>query len=260
MTNKELPIGVFDSGLGGLSVLAHLRQVMPNEKYLYFGDSKNAPYGTRGHDEIEKLTLSAANKIVESGVKALVIACNTATSICVSRLREIYRDIPVIGLEPALKPAVENSRGGKIVVLATPATLSEEKFKKLMAKYGKGFDVIPLAAPGLVEFVESGEIDSIEAREYLEMLFAPFEKGSVESVVLGCTHFPFISKLIEEVSECSVTYDGGKGAALETKRRLETLGLLSSNGCGNTIIENSLGTDEILARGKMMLSKMEELR
>lgn len=258
MTNKELPIGVFDSGLGGLSVLAHLRRVMPNERFLYFGDSKNAPYGTRDHGEIEKLTLSAVEKIAERGVKALVIACNTATSICISHLREIYRDIPVIGLEPALKPAVENSSGGKIVVLATPATLSEEKFKKLMAKYAGGFDVIPLAAPGLVEFVENGKTDSDEAREYLEKLFAPFEKGSVESVVLGCTHFPFISKLIKEVSECSVTYDGGKGAALETKRRLEASGLLSSDGWGDTVIENSLNTDEIFARGKMMLSKMEE--
>ena len=191
---SELPVAVFDSGVGGISVLRELRTLMPNEDYIYFGDCLNAPYGTKRVSEIERLTLDAAKYLVGKNIKCLTVACNTATAVCISRLREIYTDIPVIGVEPALKPAVKSNPHGNIVVMATPVTLRQEKFIHLLNKYGENSKakIIMLPCPGLVELIESGKTEGECIESRIKELFAPFDISKLDAVVLGCTHYPFI--------------------------------------------------------------------
>ena len=178
MNTKQDYIAVFDSGVGGISVLRHLRRLMPGERYLYFGDSANAPYGTKTKDEVEALTFAAARRLMARGVKALVVACNTATSAAIHDLREAYPDTIVIGIEPALKLAYDRYHGGGIGVMATPMTLREEKFEALMHRYDQSCRVYKIPAPGLVELVERGQADSPEAESLLRELFAPYQGGA----------------------------------------------------------------------------------
>ncbi len=168
MDITKMPIGFFDSGVGGLSVLREAIKVLPNEDFIYFGDSKNAPYGTKTVDEVKKLTFNAVEFLLKHNVKAVVIACNTATSAAIEDLRNSYKNIPIIGIEPALKPAVELNRKGKIVVMATPMTLAEKKFNDLMAKYKDASEMVSLPCPGLVEYVEKGIVKGRELNNYLQ--------------------------------------------------------------------------------------------
>lgn len=252
MDRKDLPIGVIDSGLGGISVLKELVLAMPFEKYIYLGDSANAPYGVKSHGEILSLTEAVVDRLLERGIKALVIACNTATGVAVKHLREKYSELPIIGLEPALKPAAENSEGGTVAVMATPATLSEEKFRLLHDRYKDSVNIITVAAPRIVEFVENGVFDGEELYSYIEELFAPYKDTKIRSVVLGCTHFPFVKDVIKKASGAEYIYDGGKGAALETRRRLEALGLLSDTEEGYVSFENTLDSERILELSELL--------
>ena len=238
MNTKHDYIAVFDSGVGGLSVLRHLRRVMPGERYLYFGDSANAPYGTKTKEDVKKLTFDAAQRLISRGIKALVVACNTATSAAIHDLRIAYPDLVVIGIEPALKLAAERFPGGKLCVMATPMTLREEKFAALMRRYEEVCHVQKLPAPGLVELVEGGKADSPETDSLLKTLFATLE-STPDAVVLGCTHYPFAAKAISRVlGEGVALLDGGEGTARETRRRLAEAGLLEE-GEGALVIENS---------------------
>ena len=169
-----MPIGFFDSGVGGLSVLKEAIKLMPNENYIYFGDSKNAPYGVKNVDDVKELTYNAFNLLREKGAKAVVVACNTATSAAVADLRKDYKDIPIVGIEPALKPAVELNRDGAIVIMATPMTLREKKFGNLMNKYNGGKEIIPMPCAGVVEFIESGDLDGDDLKDYLKDKFSEF--------------------------------------------------------------------------------------
>ena len=244
MNTKEDFIAVFDSGVGGISVLRHLRRLMPGERYLYFGDSANAPYGTKTKDEVEALTFAAARRLMARGVKALVVACNTATSAAIHDLREAYPDTIVIGIEPALKLAYDRYHGGGIGVMATPMTLREEKFEALMHRYDQSCRVYKIPAPGLVE--------SPEAENLLRELFAPYQ-GKLDEVVLGCTHYPFAAKAISRVLGSGVALlDGGDGTARETRRRLAEAGLLE-NGTGEVILTNSLPDEGILTLSRTLL-------
>lgn len=254
MNTKQDYIAVFDSGVGGISVLRHLRRVMPGEKYLYFGDSANAPYGTKSRDEVEALTFAAAKQLMAQGIKALVVACNTATSAAINDLRAAFPELIVIGIEPALKLAVDRFPGGGIGVMATPMTLREEKFENLMHRYGEHCRVYKLPAPGLVELVEQGKADSPEAETLLRELFAPYT-GKLDTVVLGCTHYPFAAKTISRILGDGVTLlDGGDGTARETRRRLEEAGLLE-NGRGEVILTNSTKDESLLRLSSQLLEK-----
>ena len=252
MNTKNDYIAVFDSGVGGISVLRHLRRLMPGERYLYFGDSANAPYGTRTRDEVEALTFAAVRRLSARGIKALVVACNTATSAAIGALREAYPELIVIGIEPALKLAYDRHPGGGIGVMATPMTLREEKFQSLMHRYDHGCRVYKIPAPGLVELVEQGRADSPEAEALLTALFAPY-RGKLDAVVLGCTHYPFAAKAVARVlGEKVELLDGGEGTARETRRRLAEANLLE-NGEGEVILTNSLPDQAILRLSRTLL-------
>ena len=194
MNPKEAYIAVFDSGVGGISVLRHLVRLMPDERFLYLGDSANAPYGTRSREEVKRLTFDAAAKLQERGIKALVVACNTATSAAINELRYANPGLIVIGIEPALKLAVDHFPGGRIAVMATPMTLREQKFAALMGRCEGNCTIHKLPAPGLVELIESGKADSPETDSLLERLFGDL-KGQLDAVVLGCTHYVPITPL-----------------------------------------------------------------
>lgn len=241
MITEKSPIAVFDSGMGGVSVLRQLYKLMPCENYLYFGDSKNAPYGTKTTEEIKALTIKNVSALIDKGAKAVVIACNTATAAAARELREMYKDIPIIGLEPALKPAALSKKHPTVVVLATPLTLREEKFQILHQRFKDEADVIKLPAPDLVRFVEEDRVDSEEMTEYLEKLFEGIDKSKIDCLVLGCTHFPFAKKrLCEFLGNKVEIFNGAEGAARQTKRLLQEKNLLNSlDEKGNIIFENS---------------------
>ena len=156
MKDARRPIAVFDSGVGGISVLRALVDLMPNENYIYYGDSIHAPYGSKTLEEVRALTEMHVLHLLEAGAKAVVIACNTATSADISILRERYQHIPMIGIEPAVKPAVESGEHPGVLVLATPMTIREMKFRTLLMRYEKDADIYPLPCPGLVEYIERG--------------------------------------------------------------------------------------------------------
>ena len=237
----ENPIAVIDSGVGGISVLRELIKVMPNENFIFFGDSINAPYGTKSVEEVRRLTTESAEHLFEEGCKGLVIACNTATSAAARYLRELYPEIPLVGIEPAIKPACFCAEHPTILAMATPMTIREEKFQRLMARFDEEADIIPLPCPGLMDFVERGDLDGEDLRKYLTELFYEFLDLHIDAVVLGCTHYPFVGKMIQNVlGENVKLFDGGEGTAREMKRRLEAAGLRNpSETVGTVEIRNS---------------------
>lgn len=246
MNTKQDYIAVFDSGVGGISVLRHLRRLMPGERYLYFGDSANAPYGSRTTQEVRALTLAAVEKLLEAyRIKALVIACNTATAAAVKVIRAKYPKLIVVGIEPALKVAADHFPGGRVGVMATEVTLREEKFDTLLHRFDESCSVAKIPAPGLVELIEHGKGDSEEAEALLNRILTPY-RDTLDALVLGCTHYPFAQKAISRVlGERVVLLDGGSGTARETKRRLEEAGLLE-NGPGQVVITNSLDDGAVI--------------
>lgn len=254
MSIKSDYIAVFDSGVGGVSVLRELLRLMPDERYLYFGDSKNAPYGTKTTQEVRELTLAAAKMLMARGCKALVVACNTATAAAIAELRAMYPDKIIIGIEPALKVAADHFPGGEVGVMATPVTLREEKFDVLLHRFTDTCTVHKIPAPGLVELVERGMAMSDETEALLAPLLAPY-KDKLCAVVLGCTHYPFAAPVIGKLlGEKTALLDGGPGTARQTKRRLEAEGLLW-DGEGELLIENSAGSREMVNRCLELLNE-----
>lgn len=239
---KERPVAVFDSGVGGISVLRELIKIMPGEDYIYMGDSKNAPYGTRPKEEVRRLTIDCAENLFAQGAKGLVVACNTATSAAVRVLRDMYPQIPIVGIEPAVKPAVLCMEYPRVLVMATPMTIREEKFHHLMERYENEADIIPLPCPGLMDFIERGDLEGEDLLHYLQDLLYSYSDNQVDAAVLGCTHYPFIRKQIQRVlGENVKIFDGGEGTAREMRRRLGEKGLLrEENRCGVITFENSL--------------------
>jgi len=228
--NKEqklLPIGVFDSGIGGISVLSEMLRALPNEHFIYASDSANAPYGTKSCEYVRDLSLNVARMLVTKGVKALVVACNSATSVAIADIRKQHA-IPVIGMEPALKPAVENGNKGRIVVMATPLTLKEEKFNSLFSRFNTEATIIPLPCGGLVELIESEDEQGI--KNYLQKLWESLPAAEVSSVVLGCTHYCFIKNDLQEIIGRDINIvDGNAGTVRHLERILKEDKLLNEN-------------------------------
>ena len=254
MNTKHDYIGLFDSGVGGISVLRHMLRLMPNERYLYIGDSANAPYGTKTKEQVRQLSFAVAEKLIARGIKALVVACNTATSAAINDLRSAYPDLIVVGIEPALKLAADRFPKGNLGVMATPMTLREEKFDLLLHRFDSQCRVSKIPAPGLVELIEQGRGNSADAEILLRSLLKDYI-GNIDALVLGCTHYPFAAEAISRVlGEQVALLDGGDGTARETKRRLALAGLLN-DGCGEIVIENSNTDPKIIELAYRLLNE-----
>jgi glutamate racemase len=227
------PIGVFDSGVGGLSVLHALRQELPHEQFLYVGDSGCAPYGDRSADFVVERAITITKFLVGEGAKAVVVACNTATAVAVESLRARFA-LPIVAIEPAVKPAASRTRSRVVGVLATTGTLSSPNMAKLLASYGSDVEFVIQPCPGLADQVEKGELDSEETRALVKRYVRPMIDKGADIVVLGCTHYPFVRPVIQEVAGPAVdVIDPATAVARELRRRLESAGLLcDDNGTG----------------------------
>lgn len=256
MDKREASIAILDSGVGGISVLRELLAIMPHENYIYFGDSKNAPYGSRSRDEVLTLTRKNLEMLRSMGIKAFVVACNTATSAAVRVLREENPDLVIVGIEPAIKPPAMELDHPRVLVMATPLTINEEKFKRLVNTYADKETVIPLPCPRLAELIESGELDGDELENYLDELLLPYQNASIDALVLGCTHYPHVKDKIAHRLPKVRIYDGGEGTARHTKRLLETADLLNNgNGEGKVEILNSSDDEKYIRLSEKLLYK-----
>lgn len=216
---SEAPIGVFDSGVGGLSVLAEIRRRLPHESLLYVADSGHVPYGEKSPEFIRQRCRSIAGFLLEQGAKALVLACNTATAAAIAELRETWPQIPIIGMEPAVKPAAAATRTGVVGVLATTGTLKSAKFAALLDRFAHDVRVITQPCPGLVERIEAGDLSSAATRDLLQGFVEPLLAQGCDTLILGCTHYPFIKPTLRLMLPESVSLiDTGEAVA----RRLQT--------------------------------------
>ena len=245
-------IGFFDSGVGGVSVLHEARRQLPNENFLFYGDNLNAPYGPRPLEEIRRLSAAGLGYLMDRGVKAIVIACNTATAAYAEIVRGQHPELPIVGMEPALKPAHFARHGGAVIVLATAATLGLSKFERLMSLYGD--DVIPVAGHGLVELVEAGKARGEEARERLGALLSPYKDRQVDAVVLGCTDYPFLRQGIQELFPQAQLFDGREGTAARLKYLLDEKGLRSDDTPGTIELQSSSGAGAVALMRSLMKS------
>ena len=224
----DQPIAVMDSGVGGISVLRHIHALLPHEDLIYFADSKHAPYGNKTPDEIKARCFEIADFLIEKGAKALVVACNTATAAAIDDLRETF-NIPIIGMEPAVKPAAEASKNGVIGVLATVGTLKSAQFAGLLESYGRNVQVVTQGCIGLVECIERGELNTENTREILKKYCAPLLAEGADTIVLGCTHYPFVRPLIEEiVGENMAIIDTSVAVAKQLQKKLAEKDLLEN--------------------------------
>ncbi|BDR54341.1 glutamate racemase [Bombiscardovia apis] len=240
---SSAPIGIFDSGLGGLSVMGAVRQLMPHENLVFFGDSAHAPYGTKTPEEVQKRCFLIADKLVEQGAKAIVIACNTATSVCAPALRERYQ-IPIVGMEPALKVACDRGQGRsqRVIVAATPLTLKEEKFARLMARFEADHTIYKQPCPDLVTIVESGKLGNESlVQATLERYFASYDLTNIDSIVLGCTHFVFYRHYFEHYCPPELAIiDGNEGTARHLRDVLAQANQLNNQAAnGSVTLSNS---------------------
>ncbi len=233
---SEMPIGIFDSGLGGISLLREAVSILPNENYIFYGDNLHAPYGDKTDDEIAKLSFDSVNYLVSKGVKAVVLACNTATAASIRALRDDKRlDLPIISLEPAIKPACEKPGDGKILMMATLATTRLKRYKALQSRMPDPSRVINVPCPGLVEMVERGTFAPEAYYDILYKLLNKYNGMKIDGIVLGCTHYIFIKSAIERYAksnfkgECAF-YDGNAATVRQLGRVLEANGLTNLNG------------------------------
>ena len=238
LLDRDAYIAVFDSGVGGISVLRELRRQMPQERFYYFGDNANAPYGLRSTQEVRALTMDAAQRLFDLGAKALVVACNTATAAAISQLRQRWPERIIIGIEPAVKLACDRYPGGTVGIMATNVTLREQKLAQLTARCSRDCEIVLLPSPGVVELVEAGKGNSPEAVALMERELSPY-LGRLQALVLGCTHYPFLKSAIRQVVGPEVALlDGSEGTARETHRRLLEADLLRQ-GLGSVTLDSS---------------------
>ena len=249
---SSAPIGVFDSGVGGISVLAETMRLLPKERFIYYGDTLHAPYGTKTPEDVLILSEKAFDHLREQGCKAIVIACNTATAAAAATLRQKWPEIPIIAMEPALKPASQLRHGGNVLVLATPMTLQLDKFARLMALYGEG--AVPLPCPGLPELVEAFDFEGAE--HYLRERLAPYLEPAPDAVVLGCTHYVFLRLILSHILPGDVpVVDGNLGTARQLKRVLEQRDLLCDDpGEGSCSLTSSSEEHEAIERMRKLLA------
>lgn len=225
------PIGVFDSGVGGISVLQHIHALLPHEQLLYVADSKHAPYGNKTPQQIQSRCFEITDFLIQQGAKAIVLACNTATAAAIDEMREKYH-LPIFGMEPAVKPAAEASKNGIIGVLATVGTLKSAQFAGLLESYGRNVEVVTQGCVGLVECIERGELNTEHTINLLKQYCQPLLDEGADTIVLGCTHYPFVKARIQEIVGDDVTLiDTGAAVARHLQSRLNAMQLLANENC-----------------------------
>ena len=216
------PIGIFDSGVGGISVLRAIREQMPNELVIYFGDQRHIPYGPRPMDQIRSFSKGITNFLLEQNAKIIVVACNTASAAALKYLRERFPDVQFVGMEPAVKPAAEQTQTGKVGVLATPATFQGALYASVVERFANGVELLQDTCPGLVQQIEQGNLDGEETRRILEDALLPMLEKNIDTVVLGCTHYPFVIPLIQQIVGDNVrVIDPAPAVAKQVRRLLE---------------------------------------
>ena len=223
--NPTQPIGVFDSGVGGLSVLRAMRALMPEEAALYFADQGHVPYGSRPLDQVCGFSEAVTRFLLDRGAKLIVVACNTASAAALHHLRQVFPGISFVGMEPAVKPAAERTQTGRVGVLATPATFQGALYASVVERFANGVQLFQDTCPGLVGRIEQGDLDGEATRLILESALRPMLDGGIDTVVLGCTHYPFVIPLIEQIAGDNVrVIDPAPAVARQAKRLLEAGG------------------------------------
>lgn len=225
-SNKVSPIGIFDSGVGGISVLHAIREQMPEESIIYFGDQGHVPYGSRSMEQIQNFSEEITRFLLGQGAKIIVVACNTASAAALKYLRENFPVIQFVGMEPAVKPAAERTRTGKVGVLATPATFQGMLYSSVVERFANGVELFQNTCPGLVQQIEQGQLNGATTRRILEDALLPMLENNIDTVVLGCTHYPFVIPVIQQIVGDSVrVIDPAPAVAKQTGRLLKTNGM-----------------------------------
>ena len=221
-------VGVFDSGVGGLSVLREIRSLLPAQPLIYFADQAHVPYGSREIEEVFEFSLAITRYLLAQGVKLIVVACNTASVAALQRLRLEYPAIPFVGMEPAVKPAAEQTRSSVVGVLATYATFHTAMYASVVERFAQGVTILESPCPGLVAQVEKGDLTGVETRNILETALIPMLEEGVDTIVMGCTHYPFVIPLIQQIVGPEVrVIDPAPAIARQVRRMLESHQLLA---------------------------------
>ncbi len=250
-------IGVFDSGLGGLSILREIRQQLPHESILYFADQAHVPYGPRPSEQIRLFSEEITRFLLAQNAKAIIVACNTASAAALKYLRKTFPNTPFIGMEPAVKPAVKASHSGKIAVLATPATYQGALFASVVERFAKDAEIIQQTIPGLVSLIEMGNLNGKETYAVLSRALTPLLEDDIDTLVLGCTHYPFVVPLIERIVGPEVKIiDPSPAIARQTARTLDRYGLSASAGKdANLTFISSTDPDQLASMAKQLINE-----
>lgn len=225
MGPNSCPLGIFDSGIGGLTVTRAIQQALPTERLLYFGDTAHMPYGTRSLEEVRAFSMAITEALLERDCKLIVVACNTASGAALSHMRERWPELPIVGMEPAVKPAAEHSKSGVVGVIATTATFQTTVYAAVLERFGKDTRVLHQDCPGLVTAIENGDMDSPETAQMLENWLRPMLGHGIDALVLGCTHYPLVRPLIERIVGPGVrVIDPAPAVARQVERLLEQHG------------------------------------
>jgi glutamate racemase len=261
MPSSTSPIGIFDSGVGGISVLRAIREQMPEESVLYFGDQGHIPYGSRAVEEIQSFSEAVTRFLLEQGVKIIVVACNAASAAALKSLRGKFPDVQVVGMEPAVKPAAEHTHTGKVGVLATPATFQGALYASVVERFANGVELFQDTCPGLVQQIERGMLHGKETRRILQEALLPMLEENIDTVVLGCTHYPFVIPLIQRiVGENVRVIDPAPAVARQTVRLLEAAGMRHPSGSmGSLKFYTSGDPEELRSLLPMLLGEMGDV-
>jgi len=245
--NNKFPIGIFDSGIGGLSVLRAIRAQMPTENILYFGDQGHIPYGPRLMEQIRDFSEAITKFLLERNAKIIVVACNTASAAALKYLREKISNVQFVGMEPAVKPAAEITQTGKVGVLATPATFQGALYASVVERFANGVELFQSTCNGLVQQIEQGNLSGDETRTILESALRPMLEKNIDTVVLGCTHYPFVIPLIQEIVGDKVrVIDPAPSVAKQAQRLLEVGGIMNESKSKGKIRLFTSGDPEVL--------------
>jgi glutamate racemase len=219
----NVPIGIFDSGVGGLSVLRSIRKELPHQDLVYFADQAHVPYGPRPLEEVRRFADAITRFLLEQGCSLIVVACNAASAAALKTLRQTFPDIPFVGMEPAVKPAAEQTHTGVVGVLATPATFQGELYASVVERFANGVEILQDPCPGLVGQIEKGDLQGLQTRLILEKAIRPMLEKGIDTIVLGCTHYPFVIPLIQEIAGKNVrVIDPAPAVARQTLRMMES--------------------------------------